>query len=253
MKKYNILFSNKDHIWAVISRDPEKPNYIIDTNEYLIMKNNKGLLTDPGGSEIFPEVFSAISANVDPRIIESIFSSHQDPDIISSLSLWLEMNPDLKCYVSWLWKSFIPHFGGDDKTILALPDEGGTIKLSDLELTVIPAHYLHSPGNLNLYDKKSSIFFSGDIGASLLPKGTTDLFVEDFDKHIAYMETFHKRWMSSNTAKNTWCDRVGNLKLELLCPQHGAIFRGEDCYKFIDWFRNLKVGIETFDKSFVKN
>ena len=29
----------------------------------------------------------------------------------------------------------------------------------------------------------------------------------------------------------------------MLCPQHGAIYRGEDVRRFIDWFANLEVGL----------
>ena len=44
-----------------LARDPDKPGYLIDTNEYLATDGGQGLLTDPGGMEIFPAVFSAIS------------------------------------------------------------------------------------------------------------------------------------------------------------------------------------------------
>lgn len=29
----------------------------------------------------------------------------------------------------------------------------------------------------------------------------------------------------------------------MLCPQHGAIYRGDDVTRFIDWFDELEVGI----------
>lgn len=53
------IFEIGDHKWAVIACDPERPNYLIDTNEYLIVNGERALLTDPGGAEIFPAVFSA--------------------------------------------------------------------------------------------------------------------------------------------------------------------------------------------------
>jgi flavorubredoxin len=28
----------------------------------------------------------------------------------------------------------------------------------------------------------------------------------------------------------------------MLCPQHGAIYQGEDVARFIDWFSSLEVG-----------
>lgn len=243
MKTTQTIFEEGTHKWTAIVRDPARPDYLIDTNEYLVQHAGQGLLLDPGGSDIFPAVFSALSAEFDPSRIVGIFASHQDPDVISSLSLWLEFNPQMKCHVSWLWSSFIPHFGGIGDTFQTLPDEDGTIALAGLQLQAVPAHYLHSSGNLNLYDRQAKILFSGDIGAALLPADRQGLFVEDFAAHIRFAEGFHRRWMGSNEAKRQWCERVSQLDIDMLCPQHGAIYQGDDVERFINWFDALQVGI----------
>ena len=64
MKTTKTIFQDGNHKWVAIVRDPEKPNYLIDTNEYLVTYGGKGLLLDPGGAEIFPSVFSALSASL---------------------------------------------------------------------------------------------------------------------------------------------------------------------------------------------
>jgi len=243
MKKAQTIYQQGDHAWRIIARDPERPDFLIDTNEYLISHQGQSLLTDPGGMEIFPSVFAAICAATDPEQIVSLFASHQDPDIISSLSLWLEFNPKLPCYVPWLWAGFIPHFGGDASTFVAIPDKGMDINLNGLVLKAIPAHYLHSSGNCNLYDPAARILFSGDIGAALLPPEHSGIFVTDFDQVIKAAEGFHRRWMGSNSAKLGWCERVSRLDIDMLCPQHGAIFQGADVGRFINWFAELEVGV----------
>lgn len=225
-----------------ISRDPQRPDYLIDTNEYLVTSGGQTLLTDPGGMEIFPGVYSALCRAVDARSIARIFASHQDPDIISSLSLWLELNPTMQVHTSWLWTSFMPHFGGNATTFAPIPDEGQAIQLGQLTLQAVPAHFLHSAGNFHLYDRVARVLFSGDVGAALLPPDAP-LFVEDFDRHIALAEGFHRRWMGSNEAKLDWCERASKLDIEQLCPQHGAIYRGADVQRFINWFSGLKVGV----------
>ncbi len=242
MKKIEIIYQHGPHQWAVVTRDPDKPEYLIDTNEYLISNGEQSLLTDPGGMEIFAAVFSAISAKYDPRNITALFASHQDPDIISSLALWLDFNPELRCHLSWLWASFIPHFGGKADTFMSIPDEGADIFLGNLKLFAMPAHYLHSSGNFNLYDASAAILFSGDIGAALLPAGEDELIVTDFDRHIHYAEGFHRRWMGSNEAKLDWCARASKMKIDMLCPQHGAIYQGANVERFINWFAELPVG-----------
>ena len=244
MKKALLIASAAEHRWYAVSRDPSRPNHLIDTNEYVVTCGHDSLLCDPGGSEVFPAVFAALSEVIDPRTVQRIFSSHQDPDVISSLGLWLDFNPQIKCHVSGLWGGFIPHFGCNNDTIVGIPDEGATLMIGNAPLTAIPAHYLHSSGNFHLYDPACKLLFSGDIGAALFPDAGAPLFVEDFDSHIRYAEGFHKRWMGSNTAKQNWVNRVRELDIELLCPQHGAIYRGADVKRFIDWFDALKVGLD---------
>ncbi len=243
MKKATTLFEKNSHSWKVLARDPSLPSHLIDTNEYLISYRGHGMLTDPGGQEIFPSVFSALASAADPTSVTHVFASHQDPDVISSLGLWLAFNPKLKCYASWLWHSFIPHFGGDADTFLSVPDQGLDIQFNGLPLQIIPAHFLHSSGNVHLYDPTAKILFSGDIGAALLPPEHNSLFVTGFDSHIAYIEGFHRRWMGSASARDAWCERASRLEIDMLCPQHGAIYRGDDVKRFIDWFSKLEIGV----------
>lgn len=243
MKKAGVIYSQGSHRWLAITRDPERPDYLIDTNEYLIAHDGHAVLCDPGGTEIFPAVFSAISEQFDPRQIETIFASHQDPDIISSLALWLEFNPRVKCHVSWIWTSFIPHFGVNADAFVAIPDGGAKLAVGEATLEAVPAHYLHSSGNFHLYDPLARILFSGDVGAALLLPGEDELVVKDFDAHIKHAEGFHRRWMGSNRAKLDWCERVSKMEIDMLCPQHGAIYQGEDVRRFIDWFAELEVGV----------
>jgi flavorubredoxin len=236
------LFNKNSHSWMVMGRDEDRRKEVIDTNQYLIQHNGRGLLLDPGGVENFSVVAAEFSKHFDLADVEAVFASHQDPDVISSLSLWIQTNPNLLVYVPKIWVSFITHFGVKLENIRPIPDEGGLITLGGHDLEVVPAHYLHSSGNLSVYDPQAKIFFSGDIGAALLPDDHTDLFVSDFTEHAKHMEYFHRRWMPSNTAKTRWIAEVRKRDVEMLCPQHGAIFKGENVDKFLTWFENLDVG-----------
>lgn len=243
MKSAKVIFEEGDHRWLAIVRDPSRPGFLVDTNEYLVGSADEAILLDPGGAEVFPAVFSALSTSYDPRRINKIFASHQDPDVISSLTMWLEFNPAIKCHLSWLWQGFVPHFAGQADTFVPIPDAGTDIVVGARRLQAIPAHYLHSSGNFHLYDPAAKILFSGDVGAALLPQGEDGLFVEDFDRHIRHAEGFHRRWMGSEKAKQDWCSRVSALEVDMLCPQHGAIYQGGDVQRFIDWFSRIEVGV----------
>lgn len=237
------LFRRDTHRWLAFGQDPARPEAVIDTNQYVICSNSGALLVDPGGMEVFPPMLAALTHEVAVEDVKGIFLSHQDPDIGSSLALWRRVcAADTKIYLSWLWTGFVSHFDRD-ATFTAIPDEGMEISLGDVRLRFVPAHFLHSPGNFNVYDPRARILFSGDIGAALVPpQAQHDMFVEDFASHVQYMEGFHRRWMGSAKARDTWIETVSRLDIDILAPQHGLIFRGDDVKRFLDWFGRLEVG-----------
>lgn len=242
MIKITELYRNKHHAWFMLGRDPSKPESIIDTNQYLVVNHEQALLLDPGGIELFAPMLEALVKIVPLEQVQQMFASHQDPDIISSLGLWDQVLENARLYSPWLWEGFIRHFGMERTQFVPIPDEGMEMDLAGLALRAVPAHYLHSSGNFHLYDAKAKILFSGDIGAALEPVDAP-VFVEDFQSHIKHMQYFHQRWMPSEHAKQVWLRQVRQLDIEMMCPQHGRIFKGQAVQQFFDWFEQLPVGI----------
>ena len=212
---------------------------MVPTNQVLIHSGNEGILLDPGGHKVHYDLMNEISATIPINQLKHLFFSHQDPDIVAAINAWL-MLTDAEAWISKLWIRFVPHFGVDELMISRLnpiPDEGMRFKLGDSELLFLPAHFLHSTGNIQVYDPVSKILFSGDLGASI---GSDYVEVTDFDDHIQYMDGFHRRYMPSGTANRLWAKMVKNLDIEKIVPQHGAIFpNAEMSRKFIDWVEAL--------------
>ncbi|MGE0483939.1 MAG: MBL fold metallo-hydrolase [Gammaproteobacteria bacterium] len=230
------------HHWYVFGRDPDKLGHIIDTNQYLVCDRGENFLLDPGGIETFSSMLPAVAACCDVAEVKYLFASHQDPDIISSLGLWDKAVPHAKLYAPWLWEGFLKHFGCHNIEYVGIPDEGMTLDLPSVKLQFVPAHYLHSSGNFHVYDPVARILMSGDVGAALEAPGAP-MFVDDFAAHVSKMELFHRRWMPSNRAKNDWVARVRQLDIDIMAPQHGRLFRGDDVKRFLDWFEALEVGV----------
>lgn len=238
----HVIYESPSHKWIVLGRDPEKPDNIIDTNQYVVVSKENTLLMDPGGIELFSAMLANVIKLVPVERITHLFASHQDPDIISSLGLWDQALQDATLHSPWLWESFIRHFGMNNIKFSAIPDQGSNLKIDDVVLDFFPAHYLHSSGNFNVYDGEAKILMSGDIGAAI-ESADAPMYVEDFNEHIGKMKMFHQRWMPSNEAKNDWVNRVRALDVDMMCPQHGRIFKGDDVKRFLDWFEALPVGI----------
>jgi flavorubredoxin len=241
--KYQKLAEGPDHTWWVLGRDPEKIGSVIDTNEYLIV-GEETILLDPGGTEIFPHVVSTVSRIIPIERIGHFLCSHQDPDIFSSLPLWMGLCPSARIYLSWIWSGFVAHYGHEyTDRFVKVPDQGQRLVLGRKEFQLVPAHYLHSSGNFHLFDPELGILFTGDVGAALMPEETiAPLVCEDFDSHVQYMEGFHRRWMPSDRARDNWLARVSKLEVKMICPQHGSIFQGDHVGRFLDWFGGLPLG-----------
>lgn len=237
---------NGKYQWIMFGRDPDKPEKIIDTNQYMVVDGNRSLLMDPGGIEIFSSMLASVLRHTSIDHITDLFASHQDPDIISSLGLWDEALPSARLHAPWLWEGFIRHFGLNNISYNSIPDEGYNVALNYAKLTFIPAHYLHSSGNFHVYDSEAKILMSGDVGAAL-ESADSPMFVTDFEEHIPKMKLFHQRWMPSNRAKQDWINRVRHLDIEYMAPQHGRIFKGAAVTQFLDWFETLDVGIAVPD------
>nr|WP_319478753.1 MBL fold metallo-hydrolase [Marispirochaeta aestuarii] len=239
-----VLYEENDHKVIWLGWDADVSSGAIQTNQYLIVNSGKGILLDPGGVHLFSRVVSVVSRFISLDDVESIFFSHQDPDVSSGIALWLGVTK-AQVYIHDIWRRFVPHFGlVDQSRITPLEDEGGSINLGSVSLKLIPAHFLHSAGNFSLYDPRSKILFSGDIGTAVFPEGKEYPEVEDFENHTRLMEPFHARAMGSNQAAARWISMCRKLDVSILAPQHGAMMRGELVRKFYDWFGNLNCGID---------
>ncbi len=216
----------------------------VQANQHVIVHKEAGMILDPGGHKIYSKVLLETMSILGGTDLRYIFLSHQDPDIVAAVNGWL-MTTDAEAYISKLWIRFIPHFGIDhlvEHRLNPIPDEGMVIDLAGSRLTVIPAHFLHSPGNFQIYDPIAKILYSGDLGASL---GNEYIYVADFDDHLQYMEGFHKRYMASNVALRAWAKMVRELDIEIIAPQHGAMFKGQEMVeRFIDWCAQLQCGVD---------
>lgn len=248
LERGKILYEDENHkfIWLGWSY---KASGEVQANQYLIISDQDGILLDPGGLQVFPFVVSRISIYISLDRIKYIFFSHQDPDVASGIGVLLSSCRNAKVLISRLWIRFVPHFGfADVSRIEPIPDRGMDIKLSTSTLKIIPAHFLHSEGNFSLYDPTSKILFSGDIGASMMPEGSMYFEVENFENHIKYMEGFHKRYMKGQDVLRKWVSIVRKLDVQMIVPQHGAIIRGENVKKFLNWLENLKCGSDILDE-----
>jgi len=252
------LFNNGKHrciVFDDIMKDSGVLGKDVQSNQFLITNTGadtieEGLIFDPGGSKLVTHLHQEVTKYIPTNRIRKLVLSHQDPDSGAGANVWLMMTgPNTKVYVSSLWVRFVPHFSRNDfkeDVFAPIPDQGMVLELSGAKLHLLPAHFLHSPGNFQLYDPTAKILFSGDLGASFLQSDDALAEVTDFSAHIKHMEGFHKRYMASVRAARYWARMVRGLDIECIVPQHGnRYFKGKAMVnKFIDWVENTECGVD---------
>jgi flavorubredoxin len=228
----------------ILLEDVDAGGFAVQTNQHVIVHGRSGMILDPGGHKVYSRVLSETFDVLGDANLRYIFLSHQDPDIVAAINGWL-MTTDADAYISVLWARFVPHFGVDAMVadrLKPIPDAGMILDLDGARLEIIPAHFLHSEGNFQVYDPVSKILYSGDLGTSI---GAGYRVVEDFDAHIRFMAAFHRRYMTCNRIMKAWADMARTLDIETIAPQHGAMLKGRDTVRrFIDWSAGLLCGVD---------
>lgn len=239
------LFGTNNHKFILLNESEPGEEDGVRSNQYLIVHGKAALLLDPGGFGVMPRVLAEMLRYVTVNHVRGIFLSHQDPDIVGGLSTWLELIK-APVYVSSIWMRFLPHYGLRNMSqFVGVPDHGMDCEIApDFNVKMVPAHFLHSEGQINLYDPVSKILFSGDIGAAMVPSDNDNPYVDDFKSHLPYVEGFHRRYMCSNKAIRCWLDTIADLDIEMIAPQHGPVYRGAAVREFLNWLRDLQCGID---------
>ncbi len=226
----------------------------ISSNQFVIIHDDHMALLDPGGDLTYTPLTIELSRILDISKLDYVLASHQDPDIITSLPRWL-IHTHCRVVTSKLWARFLPHLASSFQTsrmqddvlsrLIEVPDAGMRLPFGSSEIVVLPAHFLHSVGNLQFYDPVSRILFSGDMGASV---GGGRGEVQSFSRHIPLMENFHKRYMASKKICRLWANMVRTLDVAMIVPQHGGHFAGENVKRFLDWISELDCGIDLLEQ-----
>lgn len=239
------IFSSDRHQFILLNESEPGEEDGIPSNQYLIVHEDSGVLLDPGGFGVMPRVLSELLNYLSPDKLKAIMLSHQDPDIVGGIATWLEIS-DAPVYVSSIWMRFLPHYGVSSmKRFVGVPDEGMQCSLAPgFNLKLVPAHFLHSEGQINVYDPIAKVLFSGDIGAAMMPDGEDRPYVDDLTAHLPHIEGFHRRYMGSNRAARFWVEAVSQLDIDFIAPQHGPIYRGAAVQAFLDWFKKLECGVD---------
>ncbi|MEN8188709.1 MAG: MBL fold metallo-hydrolase [Thermodesulfobacteriota bacterium] len=212
------------------------------SNSYLILDNNESLLIDPGNRSSFPVIKNQVENVCNIRSLKGLILCHQDPDVAASAVDWLKLLPELPIISSPRCNVLLPHYGMKDYNFHDIEAKQHHVFSSGRTLSFITAPFLHSPMAFTTYDEECHLLFSGDIFAALDTEWK--MVVENFQDHIPKMELFHTDYMASNIASRGFVNKIEDLPISMILPQHGSIIPEEFVEDALNYLINLQCGTD---------
>jgi len=211
-------------------------------NPYLLIDNQDVVLFDPGSIPHFPIVMRKVIDLVNPADISLIVACHQDPDVCGNLPVLEDIidRSDLKIAAHTNAIRLIRHYGIKSEFY---PVDNNDFKItlrSGRVLDFIFTPYLHSPGAMVTYDRKSKSLFSGDIFGGVSRQWS--LFAQG--DYLGAIDTFHQLYMPSGRILKECMERLEQLDLDRIVPQHGSILEGQQIGTVINHLKSLPCGVD---------
>lgn len=210
-------------------------------NAFLIM-DEKVVLIDTVKKGFADQLLNNISQVVDPKRIDLVISNHTEMDHSGGLPRVMhKIGEDKPLYCSKMaYKNLSSHFA--QKWNYHAVENNEELSIGERTLAFLETRMLHWPDNMFTYAKEDKILFSSDAF------GQHYAGPEKFDDHVGEDIMFHAKKYYANilllySAKTLKLlekiSKIG-LELDMICPDHGIIWRknpGKIIDAYIKWSR----------------
>lgn len=195
-------------------------------NSYLIV-DNKIALVDTVKHTFSSEMIEKIKEIIDPSKIDYIIVNHVESDHSGSIKEVLKLAPNAILVGTEKCKEGLEkHYFGNWK--FQTVKTGDTLNLGDRTLTFLEAPMLHWPDTMFTYIEKDALLLSNDgFGQHL---ATSKRFDDEVDQNVLMWEAAkyyaNILWLYSSVVirKIEEVQKLG-LKIEIIAPSHGVIWR----------------------------
>lgn len=242
MKKQGLDYSEyieiAEGIYWVGYADEDKG---LHCNPYLILDGEEAVLIDSGSRDDFSTVMLKIMrTGTSPSRIKRLVYQHYDPDLCGNIPHMEAMinSEELKIISHRENNVFINYYSAKSPK-LCIEKLGMKFEFSSgRRLDFIRTPYSHCPGSFITYDTKTKVLFSSDIFGSYdynwslytrIDENCKDCIdrgncpVTKKDCQIEGLCDFHKHNMTSKRALDYALERIEELDISLIAPQHGSI------------------------------
>ena len=211
-------------------------------NPYLLIDEKDVVLFDAGSIPHFPIVMRRIIDLVRPEDISVIVACHQDPDVCGNLAVLEDVVGGKRLKIAAHTNSIrlIRHYG--------IRSDFYPVEKNDLKLTLksgralefIFTPFLHSPGAIVTYDRRTKSLFSGDIFGAVSKDWS--LFADG--DYLSPMDAFHRLYMPSGRILKSCMERFEKCDIDRILPQHGSVLEGDQVQIAIEHLKGIECGVD---------
>ena len=197
-------------------------------NAYLVVAD-KITLVDTVKAPFRDELLSRVSSVVDPSEISVIVSNHSEMDHSGCLPQMVDIIKPERVYASKMGtKALEDHFHG--RIPVEAVEDGGELSLGDVTLRFFETKMVHWPDSMFSYLVEDGLLFSQDgFGMHL---ASEERFTDEIDKAVLREEAakYYANILTPYSpviAKTLARVRELDLELNLVCPDHGPVWRDD--------------------------
>jgi len=216
-------------------------DHVLQCNPYVIVDGDEAVIVDPGGLKHANAVMARAASVVDLSKVRYIIAHHQDPDVCSAVNAFAPHVPsDCQIVCHSRMSVLIDHFGAG-LDFYEVDKEGWSLTFGNRrKLTFAHTPYLHSPGAIVSYDRKSRTAFTSDLFGAIDPDWSLHSESGDFRG----IHAFHTDYMPSTEILKNGLEAIRDLgQIERIAPQHGSVLEGRWVEQALAGLEKLEVGM----------
>ena len=191
---------------------------------YLIEDGDQSVLIDPGSRLTIGHTLKKIRQVMSFDQIRYFICHHQDPDLTAAL-------PEIDKIVTREDAVVISHRRGNallrhyniEMPFVCCEKMGWELSLPHRRLKFVFTPYLHFPGAFCTFDEETGILFSSDLFGGLTKEW--QLVAQD-ENYFDAIKPFHEQYMPSKEIIAAGLNRLNQLPINAIAPQHGSIVPG---------------------------
>lgn len=195
-------------------------------NSYLI-RDNKTVLIDTVWGPYDTEFVNRLKEEIDLKEIDYIVMNHNESDHSGTLPALMREIPDTPIYCTKKGESILRGLYHQDWNYVNVKT-GDELEIGDSKLVFVEASMLHWPDTMMTYMTGDNILFSNDVFGQHY---ASEMLYDDMDDISKLLHEAEKYYTNIITPFSTFVTKKlaevqgMNLKIDLVAPSHGIIWR----------------------------